>query len=462
MIKYIITNEHKKQAIMINPIIFKSYDIRGVYPGELSEESAKKIGRAIIKKTRAKKVVIARDGRLSSESLAKALKAGILSQGADMSDIGQAATEVLYFSVGNYDFDAGIMITASHNPKEYNGFKTIYKTGKDLNILRGVDLSEIAQSEDIADVLAFGKEQEFNPFPDYISHILDISNPESVRNMKVCVDAGNGMASKIIPLLKEKLSSIEINEINSGIDGNFPGRGPNPILEGASNMISEEVRKTKSQMGFMFDGDSDRVFLINEKGEFVPADITLLILARYALQKNPGIAISYNLVCSRAVKEKILEWGGMPVRTKVGFVNVRQGIIDNNGSMGGEQSGHYCFKENFYLDSGFIAFLNIIKLVFESHKPVSELVKELDIYYREPALELKLKDKQKAIEILKEKFKDGKQDELDGITSEYDNWWFNARASNTEPVLRITMEADSKEIFDEKKQEILKSLEGME
>jgi phosphomannomutase len=441
---------------MANKDIFKSYDIRGIYPEELSQEVAFRIGKAFANKTTALKIAVGRDGRLSSDILFESLVKGIISQGKNVCDLGQVPTECLYFAVGNYDdIGAGIMITASHNPKEYNGFKMITKNATMVEIIRGKDLYDAVCAGESKEPKAEGIIEQRDVLDDYISHILKFVDLGKIKNLKVVVDSGNGMASKIIPFLKGRITA-DIYEINSEIDGNFPARGPNPLLDNASDTIEKAIKEKNADLGFMFDGDSDRIFLVDENGSLISADITLLLLAEYFLLKNPKMAVSYNLLCSKAVPEFILKWGGRPIRTKVGFVNVREGMMENNGIMGGELSGHYCFKDNFYLDSGFISFLAILELVSQSGKKVSEIIKELSIYYKEPALEFKVDNAQKILGLIKERYKDGKQDELDGISIEYEDWWFNARSSQTEPVFRFTIEAKTKEIFDQRKKELQK------
>lgn len=437
---------------MINESIFKSYDIRGIYPGELNEKTAKKIGEAFVLKTKAKKIAIGRDGRLSSEALYTELIAGILNQGADVYDIGQAPTEALYFSVGFYDdIDAGVMITASHNPKEYNGFKMVEKKGRRIDVIRGKDLVEFVKKD--ADDNGKGKVAKRNIWKDYSNYLFSKIDASKVRPLKVVVDASNGMAGKAVSAIKSKIPA-EIIEINWNIDGNFPGHSPNPLAGGSINQISQAVKDSNADFGCIFDGDGDRVFLIDEKGIMVPADITLLFLAKYFLESNNGSAISYNVICSKAVPQFIEKWGGMPIKTKVGFVNVREGIMGNDGIMGGELSGHYCFKDFFYFDSGIIAFLSLLKVISESRKKVSEMTEELSIYFKASEMNFEIKNKEEVLEKIKQKYIDGKQDDLDGITVEYKNWWFNVRASNTEPVLRLTIEANTKELLEGKQKEL--------
>ena len=439
----------------INPSIFKSYDIRGIYPEDLNEEAAYQIGRAFVEYTRAKKIAVGQDGRLSSPALFEALTKGIIEQGADVCDIGQLPTECLYFAVGFYDdYEAGIYITASHNPKEYNGFKMIKKEKTGLTaVVRGETIAEVIEKADFLEGRKKGEKEEKNIWQDYLSHILSFVNLDEIKSFKIVIDASNGMAAKVVSQIKDKLPA-EIISLNFEVDGNFPAHSPNPKLEESTKQIIETIKKERADFGFIFDGDGDRIFLIDEKGKFVRADITLLLLAKYFLEKEPGRTITYNAACSKAVPEFIEKWGGKAIRTKVGFVFVQESIFQNNGLMGGELSGHYCFRDNFYLDSGFIPFLILLKIISESEKKVSQLTAKLSPYAKSSEIGLKVEDKEKILDKTKEKYSNGKQDFLDGITVEYSNWWFNLRSSQTEPLLRLTLEADSKELLEEKKKEL--------
>lgn len=436
----------------INSNIFKSYDIRGIYPSELNEESAFEIGRAFIQITGAKRVVIAQDARISSPALFKGLVKGISSKGALIIDIGQTPTECLYFTLGSYDFDAGVMITASHNPKEYNGFKMIRKINNNLEMVRGTALVSVVGEDGVmpAEDIEVEKQDIWN---DFINHILAFADLSEITPLKIVADASNGVAGNAISRMQDRLP-VEIIPLNFEPDGNFPNHSPNPLAEGSADKISEMVKKEKADFGLIFDADADRIFLVDEKGELVKADIVLLLLAKYFLQKNPGMAIAYNAICSKAVPSFVEKWGGKAIRTQVGFVNVRDGLLKNNGIMGGELSGHYCFKDNFYMDSGMIALLTLLQIVSKELKPVSESVKELSLYAKGAELNFKVESKDAVLERIKEKYTDGKQDFLDGITVEYKDWWFNVRSSNTEPLLRLTIEADTKEILEEKQKEL--------
>ncbi len=436
--------------------IFRSYDIRGIYPSQLNGRDAFNIGRAFIKRTGAKNVLLGRDMRLSSPLLFKNIKKGIMSKGANVFNLGLVPVEFIYFALGcSGDYDGAIMITASHDPKEYNGFKMIEKKKKMINAVRGKDL--INDINSIKQNRKEGKKGEcrkINLWKEYLSHIFSFIDLKKIKPLKVVIDAGNGMAGKVIPLLAKKLP-VEIIGLNFTLDGNFPARPSNPLARGAANQVIKIAREKKADFGVLFDGDADRIFLIDEKGNFIPGDVTLLILAKYFLKKGfPEKGIAYNLTCSRAVPEFIKKWGGIPIKTKVGWANIRKAEIEKKAIMGGELSGHYSFKDNFYLDSGFIAFLTILEIISSSKGKLSEMRKELSPYSKSPEINFQAKEKEKIIKKIRDYYSQAKQELLDGLTVEYNDWWFNLRPSQTEPLLRLVIEASNEKMLNEKKKEL--------
>lgn len=442
----------------VNLSIFKSYDIRGIYPKELNKETAYKIGQGFVEYTGARNIVVGQDMRFSSPALFEALTKGITAQGADVYNIGQVPTECLYFSVGHYGYEAGIIITASHNPKEYNGFKLVGKEAGETKVIPGKEIGKIVGKGDFSEVSKQGEIKELDIWQDYINHIFFFVDVDKINPFKVVIDAGNGMAGKVIPLIEEKLC-LEIIPLNFKLDGSFPAHPSDVFQKGATDQISKAVKDEKADFGVIFDGDADRVYLIDEKGDFIRADITLLLLAKYLLEKNPGKGVAYNVICSKAVPEFIKKWGGKPIRSKVGFVNVQKGMMENNGIMGGELSGHYSFKDNYYLDSGFIVFLILLQIISKTNRKVSEITKELSPYAKGAEINFNVEDKEAILNKVKEKYSDGKQDYLDGVTIEYDNWWFNVRPSQTEPLLRLTIEADTQKLLIQKKKELVALIE---
>jgi len=435
---------------MINTSIFKSYDIRGIYPSELNEESAYAIGRAFARRSGSKKVTVGTDMRLSGPALKKELIRGITDEGINVKDIGLVPIDAIYASVGKFGDQAGIMITASHNPPEYNGFKMVLK---DMKWIRGVDLLEEVKSLPAEISQTKGEIIEEDIMPRYINHVLSFVEIDKIKPFKVVVDAGNGMAGKVIPILTEGLP-LNIIPLNFKLDGSFPAHPSNPLLPESQKELCEVVVKEKADFGVMFDGDTDRLIFIDENGKFISADMTLLLLAKLFLEREAGAGIVYNLICSKIVPEMIKEWGGRPLVSKVGYVNVSTVMKEKEGIMGGELSSHYSFRDNAYADSGFIAFVILLQLLSNHDQPLSEIVKPFYKYFKAPEINLEVKNKEEILEKIKQKYLDGKQDFLDGITVEYKDWWFNVRGSNTEPLLRITIEADSEKILSKKQKEL--------
>ncbi|MDP3725259.1 MAG: phosphomannomutase/phosphoglucomutase [Nanoarchaeota archaeon] len=451
---------------MLNPKIFKSYDIRGIYQTEITGEVAYIVGKALAKMFDAKLIVVGRDARLGSPELHKELLRGLTSQGVEVHDLGLVPIEVMYFAAGKYGYDGGVMVTASHNPKEYAGLKVVRKG---VHMVRGKEILEyINQNPGTPDPSSpnsgGGGETKGNVVQkdvrkEYVEHALSFIDKNALKPFKVVVDAGNGMAGQIFPILSKQLP-LNIIEMNFEPDGNFPAHPSNPLEPESQKGLTERVVREKADMGVIFDGDADRIFFVDEKGRFLGSDPTICLLARMMLEKIPGAGIAYSVECGRVVSEKIKEWGGRPIRTPVGYVNVSEGMRRDGGVMGGEYSAHYCFKENFYADSGLIAFLLILELASKTDKPFSEVVAEFEVYAR-AQINLTIHNIPEALQAIKEKYNDGAMDELDGITVWYPDWWFVVRGSNTEPVLRVNIEADTTQILEEKKKEMLSFIESV-
>ncbi|OIO17934.1 phosphomannomutase/phosphoglucomutase [Candidatus Kuenenbacteria bacterium CG11_big_fil_rev_8_21_14_0_20_37_9] len=446
----------------INFKIFKAYDIRGIYPSELNREAVFAIGRAFARKTRAKQVVVGRDMRLSGSILKKYLIQGLAQEGVrEIIDIGLVPIDAVYFSVGILKYEAGIVITASHNPKEYNGLKMVRRSVDDMDWVRGNDLARIVQKVNTGGKNVGNGEIKIikkNIYPEYIRHVLSFVNVKNIKPLKVVIDAGNGMAGKVMPIL-EKYLPIKTIHLNYRLDGNFPAHPSNPLLPESQVQISKKIKETKADCGVIFDGDTDRLFFVDEDGKFIRADITLLLLAKLFLEREAGAGIAYNLICSKIVPKMIEQWGGRAIRTAVGFVNVAQGMKKNKGIMGGEVSAHYSFRDNTYADSGFIALVILLELLSEIDKPLSQIVKPFYAYHKLPEINTLVEDIDEKIEEIKNKYKRCSQDYLDGVTVdnwEKRGWWFNVRPSNTEPLLRLTIEAKDKKMTMKLKKDLVK------
>lgn len=437
----------------INLSIFHEYDIRGIYPDDFNEEVAYQIGRIFADYTKAKKILVGCDMRLSSDVIFKSLSRGLIEQGADVFEAGLVSIDFIYSMVPKNNFQAGIMITASHNPKEYNGLKMIvWRNEPWIEPISGKTIGELID-EEVKPTKKKGKIKKINLWQNYLNHIFSFADFKKIKPLKIVVDAGNGMAGKVIPLIEEKIPCRIVRRFFE-LDGNFPNHPPNPLLSGVLEDLGKVVLKEKADFGVAFDGDADRIFLVSEKGEPLYGDQLILLLAKKILEKNKGGGIVYSLNLSRAVPEFILKMGGQPIRSRIGYRFISQNMRENNGILGGELSCHFSFRDNFYTDSGFIAFLMFLEVISESNKPLSELVKEYKIYFKSHEINIETQNISEKLSLVKEKYKDGKIDKLDGITVQYQDWWFNLRPSNTEPVVRLTVEAKTKELLNEKLAEL--------
>lgn len=447
---------------MLQKQVFKSYDIRGIYPDELDDTGAYEIGliflSLICKRTEKKpedlKIFIARDIRNSSENLYKAIIDALISKGAKVYDAGLMSVDVIYFAVGKYDYDGGIMVTASHNPGSYGGFKMI---SSGVEWVRGGDL--------------WNHKEEMINFPDktgtielvdiwreYLDHIFSFVDFSKIKKLKVVVDSGNGMAGIMIPKILERLPQIELVPMFFEPDGNFPNRNPNPLGEGAYQKLSERVLLERADVGFIYDADSDRVFLIDENGKFLPGDDVLLVIAKQILERNPGAGVVYNLVSSKNVKEFMEKNGGRAIRSEVGYVNMGVHMKEENCIMGGEISAHFSYAKNYYSDSGYISFLIILETMSEEGFKLSEFIKTNKRWHRFPEIVLPADNMTKMLDNIRSHYRENILDEIDGITVEFSNWWFNARGSNTEPILKVTLEVLNEEDFERRKDEVMKVL----
>jgi len=439
----------------VNPAIFKAYDIRGVYPRELNEDVAYLIGKAFVRYLKPKEVVIGRDMRLSSEALWNSLTRGITQAGSDVIDIGLCSTDALYFTVGKFRCDSGIMITASHNPTEYNGMKMCRKEAVPLSGKEGIEqIKDIIFKEDFSISKKRGAIRKKEIQADYIKHLLSFIQPEKIKPFKIVIDAGNGIAGKILPELFSRLP-CKVIPMFFELDGSFPNHLPNPIIPENIAPLKQKILEEKANLGAAFDGDADRMFLVDEKASSLGGDMVTALVAKNLLKKEKGATILYNLTCSRTVPWIIEQNGGEAIRTPVGHALIKPLMKKYNAIFGGEHSGHFYFRKNFYADSGLIALLVCLELLSEEDKLLSQLVSSIDPYFRSGEINSKVEDIPKKLKQIESSYKDAKFDYLDGLTVEYPDWWFNLRPSNTEPLIRLNLEANTKELMDQKKSEVL-------
>ena len=441
----------------IDPSIFKAYDIRGTYPDQLDGEIAYQIGASLTTYLKPGAVAIGRDMRLSSDELFEHLAKGINDNGVDVVDLGRISTDGLYFAVGKYGYDAGVMITASHNPKNYNGFKVCRKNAEPLSGKEGLDqvLQAIQQDKYLRKSANKGAIVRRDIGEDYSKHCLSFIDLSKAKPYHVVIDAGNGMAGATLPSVLEKLP-IKVTRLFFELDGNFPNHLASPIeLENLVD-LQKKIAEIEADFGVAFDGDADRMFLVDRFGNQVGGDMVTALVAKSMLQKHPGETILYNLICSKAVPELIERMGGKAIRTQVGHALIKPLMKKHNAIFGGEHSGHFYFRDNWFADSGLIAFLVCLELMSSESRHLDELIADINPYFRSGEINTRVKDARDKIEHVAEAFKTGQQDRLDGLTVQFDDYWFNVRPSNTEPLLRLNVEADSKELLEKKTEEVLK------
>ena len=437
--------------------IFKAYDIRGIYGETLTEDLAYKIGRAFATFLKSKNVVVGRDMRPHSEPLFKALARGLTEQGASVIDIGLCSTPMAYFANGKLGADGSIMITASHNPGEWNGFKLCREKATPISGATGIkDIEKIVLDGSFAPVAATpGKISTHNIIPEYIAHIRKFADIK--RPLTVAIDFANAMGiyeAKVLDGL------FKIDPLFDKLDGTFPNHEANPLVEETWEALQHKVKKGRYDFAVAFDGDADRAGFMDEKGNIIPMDMITALIAEMVLKREKGAAIYYDLRSSWAVKEVILENGGKPYMSRVGHAFIKQQMREVNASFAGELSGHYYFKENFFTESSALAAIYVANLVSQSNKPLSELIKPIQRYFASGEINSEVHDVKKVFENVRKKYSTGKMIELDGLSFEFKDWWFNVRASNTEPLVRLNLEAKTKADMEKHRDELLALIRG--
>lgn len=440
--------------------LFKAYDVRGVAPDELNPDIAYKIGRALVVYLGAEHVCVGRDMRLSSPALASSLIDGMMDQGADVTDIGLISTDGLYFAVGTFGFEAGVMVTASHNPAEYNGFKMCREQARPLSMDEGIgQIRDLVIAGNFPEVDRRGTRIERDVTDDFVEHALSMVDLSVIRPFKIAVDAGNGMAGKIVPSVFDRLP-CELVPLFFELDGTFPNHDANPLEPENIRDLQATVLTQNVDIGIAFDGDADRMFVIDERGHFVGGDMVTAMVSQALLRKHPGSAVVYNLICSRTVPEVIEASGGVPVRSRVGHSFIKQLMREHDAIFGGEHSGHFYFRDNWYADSGLIAFLTMLELLSRESMSLSEYLRPIDTRHRSGEINTEVADIEDTLARVRERFADGTIDTLDGLTIEYPTWWFNLRASNTQPLLRLNVEADGPEELRQRRDDVLSTIRG--
>ncbi len=437
--------------------IFKAYDVRGIVPTQLNEEIGRQIGLAFQHvldeedRSRGNTVVVSRDMRSHSEGLAQALIEGLTAAGLDVLDIGLATTPMNYFAVGQTRAAGGVQVTASHNPAQYNGFKFSRHDARPVSGDHGIALMERkVQEGDLPRAATPGTVRTGKVFDEYQRHILSFL--KNGRRLKVVADAANGMGTLYQPILEAM--GIELVPVYFELDGSFPNHEANPLKEENLHDLMRAVKEHGADLGVSFDGDADRAAFVDERGEPIGSDLMTALIGGELLGREPGKAVLYDLRSSRAVHEYIEEKGGVPVRERVGHSFMKATLRKRDGIFGGELAGHYYFRDHFCADCSILAVVEVLNLMRETGKPLSEIVRPLLRYAKSPEINFEVEDKQGMISQLARRYADAEIDYLDGITLRYPTWWANVRPSNTEPFLRLVMEAASPAELEEKKAEL--------
>ncbi|MEY3656390.1 MAG: phosphomannomutase [Actinomycetota bacterium] len=439
--------------------IVKAYDVRGTTPDEMNDDVAYALGVAFAEFVRAPMILVARDMRTTGESLAAAFAEGAMSRGADVVDLGLASTDLVYFAAGSLDAP-GAMFTASHNPAQYNGIKFCLSGARPVGIDTG--LAEIRDTAKLVlagngpvPVATTGSRSERDMLDAFADHVVSFIDIDAIKPMKIVADTANGMGGLIVPIVFERLPMIELEVMYPELDGSFPNHPADPIQPANQRDLQARVVSGGFDLGLAFDGDADRVFVVDEQGRGLSGSTTTAILAAGVLRAHPGATVLHNLICSHSVPEVIRENGGVPVRTKVGHSNIKQVMAETGAVFGGEHSAHYYFLDNYRADSGIIATMFMLQELSRASAPLSQFRAPFERYEASGEINTSVRDAQEVMKAVAAKYSAFPQDWIDGLTVECGDWWFNLRPSNTEPLLRLNLEASTRDECDNHVAEVL-------
>jgi phosphomannomutase len=452
-------------SVIVDPAIFKAYDVRAIYPAQINGEVARRVGRAFIDYLGGapKRIAVGRDVRLSSPEIAGSFIEGARSEGAEITDIGVVGTDMMYFYVASRDLDGGAIITASHNPKEWNGVKMVRRGALALSGDAGI--KEVREAllagrfaADPGDVGPPSRSEAVSD--DYARHCLSFIDASRVSRLKVVLDTGNGMgaigAQAILPQLP-----LELVKMYFDLDGSFPNHPPDPLEEANRREIMDRVVQEKADLGIAWDGDADRCFFIDDTGAFVPGDFVTALLGEQFCQREPGARIVYDVRASRAVRDRVHAAGGTALMHRVGHAFIKKRMRDENAAFGGEVSGHFYFRDNWYADNGMIPAVMVLEMLGRSGQRFSQLLAPLRArYHISGEINSKVADVPAAMQRLEEKYQDGEITRLDGVSVDYPEWHFNVRPSNTEPLLRLNLEAYTADDMTRRRDEVLAVIRG--
>jgi len=452
----------------MDPAIFKAYDIRGIYHDQIDEEGAWKIGYATAQFLRsmlsgyergqanAQSICVGRDMRTHSPALAKALIEGMNSTGANVIDIGLIDTPQMYFAINHLGTCGGVQVTASHNPASYNGFKISGLQAKPVGVDTGLkDIEHLAMALVHTRGKVNGSVEKYDLTAEYKDHVLKFLS-DKVKPLKIAIDASNGMAGKFVPAVFADLP-IKIIDLNFRHNGTFKHE-PNPLVEENLDELRETVKRENCDFGICFDGDADRLMMVDETGRTIGCDLITALMVPYFLHNNPKSTVIYDLRSSLVVSEEIIKYGGTPRREKVGHAFMKKALRDSHAVFGGELSGHFYYRDNFNADSGLITLVHVLNIVSAADVPVSELIRPLRRYHSSGEINFEVEDKQAKMDEFARRYSNADIDNLDGITVRYKDWWFNCRPSNTEPLLRLNIEAQTEQLLKDKLWELQSQL----
>jgi len=442
----------------LDPKAFKAYDVRGIYPTELDEDGAYRIGRAYVETFEPRRIAIGHDMRVSAPAMAEAAIRGATAAGADVLDLGLVGTEMVYFAVGDLGLDGGIAVTASHNPKQYTGMKIVRRgalpVGGDSGLL---DIRDRAAAQAETEPAATpGSVEKHDVYPAFVERVLSFVDPEAIRPLRVVIDAANGMAGAMLPPVLERLP-IDAVRCYFEPDGTFPNHEPNPLLEENRRFIVGKVREEGADLGIAFDGDADRCFFVDDTGEFVPGDFVTALLAEVMLEKEPGAKVIYDVRASWAVPDTVKRLGGIPLVNRVGHAFIKQRMRDEGALFAGEVSGHYYFRDFSQADSGVVPALLMLERISKAGRPLSELLAPFrSRYFLTGEINTPVTDVALKLQEVKERFgPEGKVTHIDGLEVWAEKWHMNVRPSNTEPLLRLNLEALERDLVERKRDEVL-------
>lgn len=443
--------------------VFKAYDIRGTVPDQLDADLLEKIGASFARLMKeegdVKLILICRDMRPSGVEFMQAFADGVTSQGIDVLDLGMGSTDLLYFAAGKLQAP-GAMLTASHNPAQYNGIKLCRPGARPVGLESGLlEIKEMAAAGGPPPVLPAGTVTQRDMLDEFVKHVHSFVDLSVLRPLKVVADTANGMGGLVVPAVFAGLP-FDLEVMYPELDGTFPNHPADPIQPENQRDLQARVLETGADVGLAFDGDADRVFLVDNEAQLVSGSITTAMVAKYLLEKNPGNKVVYNVVCSKTVPEVIAENGGIGIRSRVGHSFIKKIMNEENAVFGGEHSAHYYFRDNFFADSGIIAAIIVLGMLSASGQSLAELRVPFDRYVASGEINTEVEDTTTSIERVSKAFSNFPQDRLDGLTIDAGDWWFSLRPSNTEPLLRLNLEAATQEECDKHTQEVLALIKG--